>query len=213
MTVRAAFQLRSLAAVAVFIIPMLFFCAPAMAQSTVPDEVGEGVKVAGHWVIEIRNPDGSLVVTHEFHNALTGSGQVLLSSLLARVGVQGQWMIGLDGSASASALCLLNETPAPCLIVESTNPQPPQPSFPTLVVEEVDFGTNGLRLSGTFRARRNGDVGSVSTWLGTCGPEISPADCLSQSTAPNNFTWADLDSPLPVLAGQTVYAEVLLSTR
>jgi hypothetical protein len=210
---------------AVFIALVLSLSTRAMAQRTDQagaDDLGEEVMVAGHWVIEVRDPDGTLVASREFHNALTGSGKVLLASLLARVGAIGQWMIGLDGSTNTSALCLSDGVPAPCVIVESTNPQPPPPSSPTLTVEAYPEGSlpppatpiwEGLSLSGTARARRDGDVGSVSTWLGTCGPEISPADCLSQSTGANNFTWADLDAPLPVLAGQTVYARVELTFR
>src|ERR1035438_8313432 len=45
----------------------------------------EGIKVHGHWVIEIRNPDGSLASRHEFENALVtgiGGGPTALVSLL-----------------------------------------------------------------------------------------------------------------------------------
>src|SRR4051812_28098741 len=31
----------------------------------------EGVTLRGHWVIEVRNPDGTLVTRREFDNALT----------------------------------------------------------------------------------------------------------------------------------------------
>jgi hypothetical protein len=37
----------------------------------------EGIKVHGHWVIDVRNPDGSLVTHHEFENALRPSSMVL----------------------------------------------------------------------------------------------------------------------------------------
>jgi hypothetical protein len=45
----------------------------------------EGIKVHGHWVIEIRNPDGSLASRHELENALVagiGGGSTPLVSLL-----------------------------------------------------------------------------------------------------------------------------------
>jgi hypothetical protein len=33
----------------------------------------EGIKVHGHWVIEVRNPDGTLSTRREFENGLSGS--------------------------------------------------------------------------------------------------------------------------------------------
>jgi hypothetical protein len=43
----------------------------------------EGLKVHGHWTIDVRNPDGTLASHHEFENALTLNGQQLLSRVLA----------------------------------------------------------------------------------------------------------------------------------
>lgn len=43
----------------------------------------EGIKVHGHWTIDIKNPDGSLASHHEFENALVQSGQTALSSVLS----------------------------------------------------------------------------------------------------------------------------------
>jgi len=34
----------------------------------------EGIKVHGHWVLEIKNPDGSLASRHEFENSLVPGG-------------------------------------------------------------------------------------------------------------------------------------------
>src|SRR3989442_5421961 len=42
----------------------------------------EGIKVHGHWTIEVRNPDGTLVTRREFENGLVGASG--LAQILAR---------------------------------------------------------------------------------------------------------------------------------
>lgn len=37
--------------------------------------MGEGIKVHGHWTIEVRNPDGSVASVHKFENALVRKTQ------------------------------------------------------------------------------------------------------------------------------------------
>src|SRR2546428_3795116 len=44
----------------------------------------EGIKVHGHWTIDVRNPDGKLVMHREFENALTAHGGGALFQLLGR---------------------------------------------------------------------------------------------------------------------------------
>jgi hypothetical protein len=43
----------------------------------------EGIKVHGHWMIEVRNPDGEVVTRREFENAITQSG---INSILLSLG-------------------------------------------------------------------------------------------------------------------------------
>src|SRR5713226_6208411 len=40
----------------------------------------EGIKVHGHWTIDVRNPDGTLVTHREFENSLAASGTLSLAS-------------------------------------------------------------------------------------------------------------------------------------
>ena len=54
----------------------------------------EGIKVHGHWTIEVRDPDGSLVSRTEFDNALSG-GTSRLPKVLARVYTIGLWGVKL----------------------------------------------------------------------------------------------------------------------
>lgn len=58
----------------------------------------EGIKVHGHWTIEVRNPDGSLVTHREFENSLVpgnSGGGPFLSLVLSRGISVGTWEIQL----------------------------------------------------------------------------------------------------------------------
>src|SRR5713226_7169875 len=62
----------------------------------------EGIKVHGHWVLEVRNPDGSLASRSEFENALVPTtGTNLLAALLTR-GVSFGWFEIQIGDTSPS---------------------------------------------------------------------------------------------------------------
>jgi hypothetical protein len=58
-----------------------------------------GIKVHGHWTIEVRNPDGKVVTHREFENSLNFNGSYLLSALLARQNSIGGWSIFLGGQS------------------------------------------------------------------------------------------------------------------
>src|SRR5215469_7481393 len=78
---------------------------PAKAQNqeeeSAPQAAGEtnskggpsvGIKVHGHWTIDVRNPDGTLVTHREFENSLipgSGFGAGALATFLAR-----QYLVG-----------------------------------------------------------------------------------------------------------------------
>ena len=57
--------------------------------------VGEGISVHGDWVIEVRNPDGSIAERREFENALSGFGANFLAKLLDRTASTGAWAVEL----------------------------------------------------------------------------------------------------------------------
>src|SRR6185295_728382 len=53
----------------------------------------EGIKVHGHWTIDVKNPDGSLVSQYVFENALEDG--TILSQMLSRTKVPGEWGVYL----------------------------------------------------------------------------------------------------------------------
>lgn len=77
----------------------------AVAQEKLAGAPSEGIKVHGHWTIEIRNPDGSLASHSEFENSLADSGKWHLAGILGKFYTVDAWEIVLvDGSSSSSGL-------------------------------------------------------------------------------------------------------------
>src|SRR5579862_760999 len=80
----------------------------------------EGIKVHGHWTIDVRNPDGSLSSHSEFDNHLSAGGMTLAMALTNWncqgaldtsatdhfCGV-GAWMVGLTSTACRATFCAL----------------------------------------------------------------------------------------------------------
>jgi hypothetical protein len=152
------------------------------ANSKQPDSDSQGIKVHGHWVIDVRNPDGTLATHREFENSLTGAsqGQLLLGGLLSGYYVAGGYAIELG-----SNLCA-----APgnnCDIVTSEATQPGQylcsnsDCDPSLQITYNLAPTAGgqvdayMLMTGTVRAHFSGMLDKVSTVYNICdGNQVAP---------------------------------------
>jgi hypothetical protein len=67
----------------------------------------EGIKVHGHWTIEIRNPDGTLASRSEFENSLQG-GETLLAGLLGNtITPPITWVVALFAAQNSANYCNL----------------------------------------------------------------------------------------------------------
>jgi hypothetical protein len=77
--------------------------APASMEEKPPAKgQREGITVHGHWTIEVKNPDGTVVKHVEFENALTAEGRFLITrDLLSRSSTLGTWGIGLSSSGTS----------------------------------------------------------------------------------------------------------------
>jgi hypothetical protein len=88
-SVRQFTRVVSVAAVAIFALvatPTSAFPqepTSAAAQEDVRGRPTDGIKVHGHWIVEVKNADGTLASRHEFENALVPTGADLLTRLLA----------------------------------------------------------------------------------------------------------------------------------
>src|SRR5262245_7735550 len=58
----------------------------------------DGIKVHGHWTIDIVNPDGKLASHNEFENALEATGTNALSGVLARTFAPAAWRLHSMGA-------------------------------------------------------------------------------------------------------------------
>lgn len=167
--------------------------APAQRQ---PGGNHEGITVHGHWIIEVRNPDGKLVSHTEFENSLQ-LGAIFLTNLLSGQALSGGWAISLGPPPGQQNLgetpCYNTITYSNCTIVSPTvapTTCSSDPScFATLSVSPTSFqtapdGALMVTLQGTATAGSGGGVvGTVSTFMVQCGSAVAPANC---STANGN---------------------------
>lgn len=174
--------------------------------------LGEGIKVHGHWTIEVQNPDGTLASHTEFENAVTPDGKNILGAFLARNLTVGLWAVSLDGGPNSACFNSANNFIVPCLIVEAAySGSVPTYMSKTLAVVGVP---GGLVLSGTAVAAQDGQVGSVTTRLNTCANTQAPGALTTACTnefADTLFTGTTLASPIAVSTGQQIQVTVNIS--
>jgi hypothetical protein len=124
----------------------------------------EGIKVHGHWSIDIRNPNGSLASHFEFENAMVDGGSLLTG--LLNGGAVTKWRIDLDGTLGVSnAPCSGNSG---CLVDATQGFAPGAP------------GQRLFQLQGTVTANQAGRIERVSTqWLNST---VSTGGTFTQKT-------------------------------
>ena len=172
-------------------------CAQRLAIATtltfaalVSPSAADGVKVHGHWTIELKNPDGSVAAHHEFENALVNQGARVLATLLQGNAPRGFWLVQL-GAATGGGPCGPNATP--CFLTE--------PGYPIQrALLSVDLMANGeaVKLSGSVTADLDGDIALVTT---------------TQAIGNQSFVFSQrtLAAPIHVVAGQSISVSVVFS--
>src|SRR5271154_6454109 len=78
----------------------------------------EGIKVHGHWTIEVRNPDGSVATHREFENSLDYSTRLI--AVMSHNTYFGAWGLRLSGAPSGSAPNIVLGSPV-LLLYESSS--------------------------------------------------------------------------------------------
>lgn len=168
-----------------------------------------GIAVRGHWRIEVRDPDGTLVERREFDNAFVDSDN-LGAELLAGTASQGWLGIMISGGdqpcridgGSAQDPCRILPAGAMHVHADST-------VFANLETTVTD---HEITLKGHMIAGKDGNIGSVATIMSTCGADVAPGTC-AVSVMPADsgvFTSHSLGDLLDVLKDQQVIAEVTL---
>jgi|SRR5688572_9286089 len=160
----------------------------------------DGIKVHGHWTIEVRNPDGSLVSHHEFENALMPAGARNLARFLGRVNSPGLWSVLL--------LSLADPPLSPYSIMSENRHLDPTGGELTVSVPTSGPNQDKLVLSGSFTSPDVRTLLRVNCDVTLC-PTGSPA-CQS-GTLTSNFTVRELATQIPVRTGQIVQVTVVFS--
>jgi hypothetical protein len=119
----------------------------------------EGITVHGHWIIEVKNPDGKVTARREFENAIQLTGMSYLASLLAGNNAPGGLSIVLNGGTTMwdpppqPLFQGFGSEPGPCLQV--TNP------FGATAVGGQPTGTACLITAGANASGYASELGSI----------------------------------------------------
>jgi hypothetical protein len=178
----------------------------------------EGIKVHGHWTIDVRNPDGTPASHRDFENSLEPAGAAGLVGSLSRASVTGLWLVALEGSGGSSPCN--NPSTGFCLMAEPTEAPGPFDSR-NLAVSVPTTGPNSgkIVLNGSLTASASGAIALVSTELDVCAVGVLPANCNLNNVLPSTaftvftaFIFAANNQPsVPVVAGQLVQVTVVIS--
>lgn len=141
---------------------------PAEEQpnSATPGGPHESVKVHGHWVIEVKNPDGSLAQRHEFENSLQSDATKALSELLLGNAVPAGWFVSLQpGSASTNSPCGKGVS---CILIPAKLES--SQGCPAVCSNNLaaSAAPGGFTLSGWIQAKSAGSISNVATAIYLC---------------------------------------------
>jgi hypothetical protein len=171
-----------------------------------------GIKVHGHWVIEVRNPNGNLARHVEFENSLVGTGGEMLAGLLG-----GTWSV-----SPQTWTVWINGTQSPCSSGSGCNIVAPDfctgacaPGlFNNLSVSTPGNGTT-LSLTGTAIADNSSAINTVGTIVFPCLNTVAPGSCTFKNSDNVGFPFTQATnfpgSPVNVTAGQTINVSVTIS--
>jgi hypothetical protein len=174
---------------------------------------GEGVTVHGHWTLEVRNPDGSLVEHREFENALYNpTGPETLVKLLGRQNSIGGWEVHLISPSSIFSPFSDGSSGSEGVLVESSSTGTSPNMFKTLTLT-VSTGPAKLRLNGSATAQRDGRISIVETRVARL-PASAPPSSEYMTSSGYPFTSTGLTGGDVILtSGQqvTVTVEITFS--
>jgi hypothetical protein len=159
----------------------------------------EGVKVHGHWMIEVRNADGSLSGRYEIENALAPAGRRVLAGILGprfsgTFTVRGRWLVVMAAGDPNAYPCFGNDA---CSLGESG-----VHGTDGILTVALAGGGDTVKLSGSVRADRNGRIDQVLT--------LQRLES-SSGTADVVFSSKLFFPVIEIVEGQTIDVSVVLS--
>jgi len=178
---------------------------PATPAKRQPGGTDEGIKVHGHWMIEVRSPDGKLVSHTEFENSVIPSTQEPMIILVGAY-TAGEWGIVMGGNSSPCTANVVgpfgvfdtegiyNITFAPPYCVISGTAPFITPTGCTAAAGGIpasscsqslgvvpNSGGDFFTLSGQVVATESGTISRVGTILGVCPNGVSPNTCATET--------------------------------
>jgi hypothetical protein len=192
----------------------------------------EGVKVHGHWIIDIRNADGTLDKHLDFENGFctlsnthAGAGDASLAELIVGQSVPGPWEIFLNspsipsfppGGTPGAACAAINTTSNILLLVQSNATSLASGCsgaplcFPVLTPPVLTATTNGIVLAGQFTippGTSNTTITAVQAYFGPCNASLpGSSSCVANQTILLPFSGTYLTGIGSVPAAPTVIA-------
>ena len=190
--------------------------------------VNTGIKVHGHWVIEVKSPDGRVITHREFENMFEkATGGPAIATILGGTSLAGSFAVALPlPCSSGSSFCVFVETGG----VSASLVDPPitgdvSSAFGgtiALICQGTSAGacTNTLNVSvtggsitlqGSGAATTSGSIGGVESYLAVCANiNESLTTCRQGSYVLQPLTGTTI-TPVPYSAGQTVSVTVTIS--
>jgi hypothetical protein len=192
---------------------LVIAAAPTCAAQTVEAASAStgGIKVHGHWTIEVRDPDGTVVSRDEIQNAFnTASGGQFLAQMLAGTITSGAWVVAVGSTpechpgSSSFLACTIAEPSASGLSFDSHNL--------TATVPTTGANAGKLVLRGSVRAPTAMTLHSLQSMLWSCPQGTAPAACVTGAFASLTlFSGKALAMNRPVVADQVIDATVVIS--
>jgi hypothetical protein len=209
---------------AMLIVALVLAIAPIVrAQNVQRDGLPEGIRIHGHWVMQVLNADGTLAERREFDNALTSNGAGILSRVLTRTNGLARWTVEL-GASTGGPCAGGTYGPSPSTVIATnscfiTDRTATPPLAGTAVFATLTSGIGGpnntqIVLSGNATAAVAGEIDYVATVQSLCANTIAGCNLPAIN---DRFTSHDLrDSqgvltPVLVTAGQIVQVTVTIS--
>ena len=197
--------------------------AAAPAKATAAGETGhgpqEGIKVHGHWIIDVKNPDGTLAQHRDFENSLSNPN--ILVSFLYGAEVPVDFVILLGGSTPP---CTPSFSGYYCVIAHNLSVQPASAICGTyycvtgLTVTPNYGQTPSLVLAGNLTATQAGSINVVGTEIGVCGgptttpTTVSPSSCAAGNNAYGYSCLTQTSiTAVPIISGQIIQVTVTIT--
>lgn len=160
-----------------------------------PDGTHQAIAMHGHWVIDVKNPDGTVVEHRDFENTLQTNGAAVLVALMAGYAVPADWEVFLTSTGTTPCTSSTSGSAYQgCVIVKSLTTNPGSTScqyylcaatltqtFATSLTTEA---SNTITLTGQITANEAGAITSVQTYQSTCPTNPTTSTTLS-TTSPS----------------------------